>query len=276
LSNKFSDTLRFPNAEGGNREHWDELAEVHYDSYDYRKLLEGGQLLDSVQLEEVGEVTGRSLLHLQCHIGTDTLSWARLGAEVTGVDISPVSLRMAANLAARTGLEGRFIEASLFDLPDKLDDSFDIVYTSIGVLCWLSDLNAWARIIHRYLKPGGFFYIMESHPFLNIFDDESPGLVVRYPYFHGDDPHNWPGNYPDYSDEGYIVKSPSWEWNWSLGDIVNSLIDAGLKLEFVHEHDFIHWKALPIMVKSENGYWRMPESMDVLPLVFSIRAFREL
>ena len=181
---------RFPEAEKGNRVHWDELAPVHEDAYNCEKLLAGGHLLDEVQVAEVGDVAGKSLLHLQCHIGTDTLSWARLGASVTGVDISPVSLEVAARLARRCGLQARFIESSVYDLPDRLRETFDIVYTSVGVLCWLSDLEEWARLIRSFLRPGGVFYILESHPFMHIFDDESEGLSVRYGYFHRKEPDN--------------------------------------------------------------------------------------
>lgn len=263
---------RFPEAEEGNRAHWDELAAAHERSYEYGRLLEGGHLIDEVQLREVGEVAGRSLLHLQCHIGTDTLSWARLGASVTGVDISPVSLEVAGRLAERCGLKARFLRSSIYDLPRVLGGTFDIVYTSVGVLCWLSDLEEWARIVRNRLKPGGVFYIMEGHPFLNVFDDESEGLLVKYDYFHGIDPVKWPGDYPDYAGDGYVVRSPSWEWQWTVGDVVNALLGAGLRMEFLHEHRYLPWKALPCMVECKDGKWRLPGGSDLLPLMFSIRA----
>ncbi len=266
---------RFVKAENGNRIHWDELAEVHAKSYDYKELITGGHLMDHIQIGEVGEVRKKSLLHLQCHIGTDTLSWARLGAEVTGVDISPVSLKVAEGIAKEAGLKARFIESSVYDLPDKLDESFDIVYTSIGVLCWLSDLKAWAKIIRRYLKPGGFFYLMESHPFLWVFDDESDDLSIRYQYFHSEVPQEWSGDYVDYSDPDYIVKSATWEWQWPMSNILNSLIESGLKIDFLHEHDVIPWKALPCTIRGDNGFWRLPDGMDNLPLMFSLRAHPE-
>ena len=269
---------RYSEAEAGNRRHWDELAEVHMGSYDMASLLGGGHVMDDMQISEMGEVRGRSMLHLQCHIGTDTLSWARLGAEVTGVDLSPVSLEKARELSRRTGLNAHFMESSVYGLPGVLDGEFDIVYTSVGVLCWLSDLDEWARIIHRYLKPGGVFYMLESHPFLNVFDDEGEGLSVRYPYFHDETPTVWPGNYPDYSDGEYMVRSGSWEWTWALSDVISALTNAGLRLEFLHEHDSVPWKALPCLVPDpvESGWFRLPEGKDLLPLTFSIRARRPL
>jgi SAM-dependent methyltransferase len=263
-------------AEGGNREHWDELAEVHFGSYDLAPLLDGGHCLDPIQVAEVGDVSGKRLLHLQCHIGHDTLSWARLGALVTGVDISPLSVGKARELAHRAGLEGRFLVSSVYDLEQQLDERFDIVYTSMGVLCWLSDLREWARIIEHRLEPGGFFYIFESHPAIHVFDDECPeGLHVRYPYFHSREPVRWDDEGPDYSDGDYIVKTPSWEWTWGMGDVVNSLIDAGLRIEFLHEHDVVAWKVVESMVKCDDGWWRLKGGYPSLPLMFSILARRD-
>ena len=266
---------RHPEAEASNREHWDELAEVHAQAYDIEALLNGGHVMDDIQVTEVGDVSGRSLLHLQCHIGTDTLSWARLGATVTGVDISPASLEKARELAAKTGLDAEFIESPIYDLPNVLQGTFDIVYTSVGVLCWLSDLEAWAELIHRYLKPGGFFYILESHPILWAFDDEDPGLTLKYPYFHRDEPYVWPGNHPDYADPDYFVKSGSWEWTWSLSDIIGALIGAGLRIELFNEHGEMPFQALPCMVPAERKGWcKLPEALDFLPLAFSLKAVR--
>ncbi len=263
---------RYPDAERGNQEHWDELADVHARAYNIEPLLRREPLLDDIQRKELGSVDGKTLLHLQCHIGTDTLSWALLGARVTGVDISGASLKQAEELAARIGVEAEFVHCSVYDLPEQLEGQFDIVYTSVGVLCWLSDLSAWARIIRRYLKPGGLFYIMESHPILGVFDDETDQLRVRYPYFQGPDPVRWPEDYPDYADSSYQVQTPSYEWQWTISDVVNALIEAGLDIEFLHEHDRLHWQGLPCMVR-EGRWWLMPANRRAqLPLAFSLRA----
>jgi SAM-dependent methyltransferase len=260
-------------AELHNRKHWDELADVHIRSYDLGPLLGGGHVLDPDQVEEVGDVRGKTLLHMQCHIGSDTLSWARLGARVTGVDISPVSLARARELASRCGLEARFIESSLYDMTRHLDGDFDVVYTSEGVLCWLSDLREWARLIARYLKPGGFFYIQESHPFANVLDEGAEGLSIRNSYWGSPDPTEWPGDYPDYSDSGYMVRTGTMEWTWTIGDVVNSLIDAGLRIEFLHEFDRLAWKAIPAMEKID-GWYRLPDSYPRLPWMFTLKARR--
>ncbi len=262
-------------AEQINRRYWDELAPVHGRSYDVSRLLAGGHRLDPVQVSELGDISGLATLHLQCHIGTDTLSLARLGAEITGVDFSEESLKEARSLAARTGLSARFINAPLFDLPSVLNEQFDLVYTSIGVLCWISDIRLWADMVARYLKPGGEFYLMESHPFLHVFDDECDGLRVLHHYFSHGRPQDWPGDVPDYADENYRVQNPTREFTWTLGDVHNALVDSGLRIRWIHEFDFLHWKALESMICSDDGFWRLPEPHNRIPLLFSLKAVKE-
>lgn len=257
----------------GNMELWDELAPVHRKSYNIEKLLRGGHLLDEIQVAEVGDVAGKSMLHLQCHIGADSLSWARLGAAVTGVDFSAKSIEIADRLKSDLALDVKFINCGVYDLPGHLSRTFDIVYTSQGVLCWLPDLRSWAKIISSRLKPGGFFYIMESHPFFHVFDDERSGdLSVRYPYFHKDEPNMWPAGWPDYSDGNHITEHPSYEWQWSMSDIVNSLLSAGLRIEFLNEYDKTFDKAHPDMERSDDGWWRLPEKKRGVPLIFTLKA----
>ena len=260
-------------AEKINQQRWDEIAPVHEESYESIKVLrDGGVPLDEIELTGVGDVTGKKMLHLQCHIGTDTLSWARQGADVTGADFSAASLDIARKLADELDLEARWIHSSIYDLRDNLEDSFDIVYTSAGVLCWLKDLAEWAKIIHHFLKPGGFFYLMESHPLINIFDDESDGLKVKRPYFHADEPTFWDDDWPDYADGSYIPTSPSYEWTWSLSDILNSLINAGLTIESFNEFSKLFFKMLPVMKETTNGWATIPGYEDKLPLLFTLRA----
>ena len=174
-----------------NKELWDDLAKSHYEieskGYSVKSFLEGQTTLQPYELNEIGNVNGKSLLHLQCHFGLDTLSWAREGAIVTGIDISSEGIRLAKLLAEQAKLEGNFIESNLYDLSKVLFEKFDIVYTSIGVLCWLNDLKEWGKIITHFLKPGGFFYIAEIHPFSMVFDNETKDikdLQVYYNYFH--------------------------------------------------------------------------------------------
>src|SRR5919206_2445351 len=157
-----------------NRSLWDGWTRLHAHSefYDLAGFKAGRSSLKDIELAEVGDVRGRSLLHLQCHFGQDTLSWARLGAEVTGVDFSTEAIRLARALNEELHIPARFIQSNIYALPDVLDERFDIVFTSYGVLAWLPDLDAWGEIVARYLKPGGFFYIVENHPLTGMVSDD--------------------------------------------------------------------------------------------------------
>jgi len=260
-------------AEKINQVFWDEIAPVHYKSYDIEKLKQGKSLIDEIQKKEIEDVKDKSLLHLQCHIGTDSLSWALEGAQVTGIDFSGESIKIANELKRKLGLKARFIESNIYDLPKILKEKFDIVYTSQGVLSWLKDIKEWGKIISHYLKPGGIFYIMEIHPLFYIFDDDKQGeLKIKYPYFPGEKPILWDDDTPDYSNGEYIPKNPTYDWTWSLGEILTSLIEAGLKIEFLHEYDRLFYKGLPDMVKDEEGWWILPEYKGMLPLTFTLRS----
>jgi SAM-dependent methyltransferase len=267
-------TNRHPYAEQSNQSRWDELAPVHLASYPEVEILrQGGIALDEIEVREVGDVRGKKLLHLQCHIGTDTLSWARQGAVVTGVDFSAQSVTCARQLQRELQLEATFLQSNIYDVRDVLHHPFDIVYTSRGVLCWLSDLDEWARIVADLLKPEGIFYLMESHPILNIFDDEQPGpLTIVHRYFHRSEPTLWDEPYPDYADDAFVCQRPSYEWDWSVSDIVNAIIKAGLRLEFFNEYERLFWKRFPGMTeRTERWYW-FPEHEGRLPLLFTLRA----
>ena len=260
-------------AEIVNQAFWDEIAPVHYKSYDIEKLKQGKSLIDEIQKKEMGDVKDKSLLHLQCHIGTDSLSLVLEGAQVTGVDFSGESIKIANELKRRLGLKARFIESNIYDLPETLKEKFDIVYTSQGVLSWLKDIKEWGKIISHYLKPGGIFYIMEIHPSFYIFDNDKQGeLKIKYPYFPAEKPTLWDDDTPDYSDGEYIPKNPTYDWTWPLGEILTSLIEAGLKIEFLHEYDKLFYKGLPNMVQDEEGWWYLPKYKGMLPLTFTLRA----
>ncbi|MFP3898390.1 MAG: class I SAM-dependent methyltransferase [Dehalococcoidia bacterium] len=185
-----TDAERHKQAEDSNRVLWDEMARVHFRAYKEVEILRDvKEVLDGIELREVGDVDGKRLLHLQCHIGTDTLGWARRGAIVTGVDFSAEAIACAQRLRDELRLEARFIQSSVYDLPLLLTEQFDIVYSSRGVLCWLHDLDEWARIINRLLMPGGIFYLMESHPIVHALEEESPDLIsFASRYFHSPEP----------------------------------------------------------------------------------------
>jgi len=261
-----------------NRDLWDEWAPINARSelYQLAAFRAGANKLNALEREELGDVRGKRLLHLMCHFGMDTLSWARLGAEVTGVDFSPVAIRMAGELSAEVGVPGRFLCCDLYELPGRLDETFDIVFTSYGVLAWLPDLSGWARLIARYLKPGGVFYMAEIHPFCMQLDDKTDASAWRigYDYFHRGPLKLEDGT--SYSDSAAKVRQPvHFEWMYRMGDVVSVLIENGLRLEFLREHPFTVYQALPFFEKRADGYWHPPASMHRVPLLFSVRAVKE-
>ena len=255
-----------------NRTNWNERTPVHAasESYDVEGFKAGRITLHDVERGEMGDVSGKTLLHLQCHFGLDTMSWARLGAKATGVDFSDAAIDLARSLNRELNLDVRFICSNVYDLPDVLDEQFDIVFTSVGVLCWLPDLDKWAAVVSHHLKPGGMFYIIDGHPLMNVFEESETGdLRLEYGYFHEE--HRWEGGEPSYAGSE-IIESPVYEWHHSLGEIVTALIGAGLRIEYLHEFPFSSYRAYPMMTKGDDGLWRFPEHNDSLPQLFSIRA----
>lgn len=261
-----------------NLELWNEWTGVHERStfYDLEGFRSPGEVrIRPFEQAEVGDVTGKSLLHLQCHFGIDTLSWARLGATVTGADFSGEAVALATRLAGELELDARFVESSIEDLPSNLEGEFDIVYTSRGVTCWLPDLRRWAEVAAHFVKPGGCFYIHEAHPTMWAFDDERDDaeLVLKYPYFERDEPLFFPvaGSYADPTAQ--VKASRSYNWIHSLGEVVTVLAEAGLRIEWLREHPFLDWP-LPFLVEAPDRTWVLPpERGDAeIPLSFSLKA----
>jgi SAM-dependent methyltransferase len=268
-----------------NRARWDEAASIHAASefYGVDRFLAGETTLQPLDLEEVGDVAGKSLLHLQCHFGLDTLSWARMGAEVVGVDFAPSAVEIGREIAQRASLNAEFVESELYASPVALADrlgTFDIVYVNLGALCWLPDIAGWARVCAGFLRDGGVLYVRDVHPVTQSLDDESHAgeLRLRYPYFEETEPQHWVGD-EDYADDSASLEHlDSFEWNHSLGEIVTAVIDAGLQLDFLHEQDWTVYRALPWLVEAQRGIWRLPERDGKadrrLPLMFSLGATR--
>jgi SAM-dependent methyltransferase len=261
-----------------NQKLWDEWTRIHEASefYDLEGFKRGGIRLSDYEVEEIGDVHGLELLHLQCHFGIDTLSWARLGARVTGTDISQVAVDLATRTAAEIGIvDARFVQSELYELPNVLDGDFDLVYTSRGVLGWLPDIRRWAQVVAHFVRPGGRFYITEVHPVAQAFENEGvkPGeLRLVYPYWEH------PGalafdNLGSYADpDAPVTVAMEYGWDHGLGEIVTALIDAGLRIESLREYPFIDWK-VDFLEKGQDGRWRLPESVKgELPLFFSILA----
>jgi SAM-dependent methyltransferase len=205
----------------------------------------------------------------------DTLSWARLGARVTGVDFSDKAIALARGLALDMGLAADFVCCDLYDLPKLLTGQFDIVFTSYGVLSWLRDLPRWGQIVAHYLKPGGTFYIVELHPLAFVFDDAQgvSDLRVAYSYFpQGLEPTAWPvqGTYADRTAQ--VSQPVAYEWTYTLGDVLNALIGAGLRIEFLHEFPVCVDQMLPCMEQGADGWFRLKEKHGAIPFLFSVKA----
>ena len=259
-----------------NRKNWDERTPVHAASafYDVEGFKAGRMTLNETEREEIGPVAGKTLLHLQCHFGMDTMSWARLGARATGVDFSPVAIDLARELNAELGLDARFMCSNVYDLPTVLDERFDIVYTAMGVLVWLPDLTAWAEVVAHFVKPGGVFYILDDHPLCHIFEQEhADELRVRYPYFPDVSGEFFGGAVQSYAGTD-LISSPSYEWQHSVAEILNALLAVGLRIEFFHEFPVSGFRRFPCMTRGADGWWRLPEYNDSIPQLFSLRATR--
>ena len=262
-----------------NQQLWEAWTAVHAegDFYDLAGFRAGGVRLTDAEIAAVGDVRGRTLLHVQCHFGIDTLSWARLGAKVTGADFSPAALRLAREIATDIGIDdARFVESNVYELPEHLDGEFDVVYTSRGVLGWLPDIRGWARVVAHFVKPGGIFYILEAHPVFQVFEAEGVApreLRLTYPYWEHRDPlvFDVKGSYAD--PDADVGKQKEHGWDHGLGEIVTALIDAGLRIESLEEHPFLHWGA-DFLVETEpgSGVFALPPGAGELPLMFSLRA----
>jgi SAM-dependent methyltransferase len=256
-----------------NRASWDERVSVHVASqfYDVDGFKAGKSHLRAVEIEEVGDVTGRSLVHLQCHFGLDTLSWARAGARVSGLDFSAPAIEQARELAAELGIDADFVVADVYDAVTALGGRlFDIVYTGRGALNWLPDVDRWAEVVAALLAPGGIVYLDEFHPLADVFGDDD--LTVTYDYrtpSEGIRSENV-GTYTD--GEMAQVHGSLVEWLHPISDVVMALIGAGLQLELLHEHEFTYWQRWPFLERQEDGTYRLPAGHPSLPLVYSLRA----
>jgi SAM-dependent methyltransferase len=256
-----------------NRELWNGWAEINYRStlYNVKAFKAGQSSLHFIEREALGDVAGKSLLHLQCHFGMDTLSWARLGAQVTGVDLSPRAVELAHELSAELAIPARFLCANLHDLPDLLQEQFDIVFTSYGVVGWLPDLNRWARLIHAFLKPGGVFFIVEFHPIIWMLDNNGE---PRNPYFHPTEPERSEER-GSYSDPNADFSHVSYNWGHTLGETVTALIASGLRLEELREYPYSAYNCFPFTEEIAPGRSIIRGRPNSFPLMYSIRATKE-
>ncbi|SDH31511.1 class I SAM-dependent methyltransferase [Nonomuraea jiangxiensis] len=253
-----------------NRANWNARVPIHVgsDFYDVAGFKAGRNPLRPFELAEVGDVAGRRLAHLQCHFGLDTLSWARLGAEVTGLDFSDAAIAQARAIAAECGIPARFVTADVHDAVEALGRTYDIVYTGLGALVWLPDLTRWAETVAALLAPGGFLYLAEFHPFADIMDDAT-GTTVTYDYFDRG-PHVWEEPHT-YTGEGVLEHQTSVQFQHGLGEVVSAVAAAGLRVEFVHEHDRTYFQRFGTLV-ADGAEHRLPEGAPRIPLMYSLRA----
>lgn len=257
-----------------NQDLWDRWTVEHEKSpfYDLPGFRAGKDRLRSIELSELGDVSGKSLLHLQCHFGMDTLAWARRGALVTGVDLSPKSIDLARSLSQELDIPANFICSDIYQLPDKLSDNFDIVFTSYGVLHWLRDLQQWAMIIARFLKPNGIFYIVEDHPTFRMFTtEEETKIKLANPYFFAETPEQVEMT-GSYATDNKGESACFYIWNHPLSEVVNSIIGAGIAIEFLHEFPYAARAKFPFMEKGSDGWWRLPSQYVQIPFLFSLQA----
>lgn len=266
-----------------NMANWDERVPAHVASADYevgKFVADPGHLSQVVtfDLPRLGDIAGLRGVHLQCHIGTDTISLARLGASMTGVDFSAPAVRAATDLARRTGDDAVFVESDVYAAPDAVGrEAFDFVFTGIGALCWLPSVRRWADVVASVLKPGGRLFIREGHPMLWAMQDgrDDKLLVAEHPYFETEAPLVWdePGTYVETDVE--FTSTVTHEWNHGLGEIVTALLDEGMTVTGLAEHDTVPWEALPgMMVEVGGGEWRLADRPWRLAHTFTIQAVK--
>ncbi|PCH51977.1 MAG: SAM-dependent methyltransferase [Flavobacteriaceae bacterium] len=257
-----------------NRETWNKKVSIHSKSefYNVADFLKGKTSLNKYELEELGDVKGKTLLHLQCHFGQDTLSLSRLGAICTGIDLSSEGIKQAKILNEQLGLDATFIESNLYDVPNNVDGKFDIVFASYGVIGWLPNLKAWGEIIAEKLKSGGVFYLIEFHPIVWMFDFLQTPPKLTYPYLQSEVIYEeYKGTYTN-NDADIISKE--YGWNHGLGEVVSALSEAGLQIAFLHEFEKSPYNSFPEMDKTEDGMYVLKENQKLFPLLYSIRAIK--
>lgn len=256
-----------------NRAFWDERVPIHTASefYDVAGFKSGRETLQPFELEALGDVSGRSLVHLQCHFGLDTLSLARHGAHVSGLDFSAPAIEAARALAEDIGVKAEFVCADVYDAVEVFDGRrFDIAYVNLGAINWLPDIRRWAKTVAALLKPGGVFFMKEVHPFSWVFSDDD--LTVDSDYFaHRNDYDDGPGTYTDDGAPSPTVHNKTEEWQHPLSEVVNALIGAGLVLEQLNEYDHQVYRQWPFM-EFDGAVYRMPDGTPRLPLMYSLLA----
>lgn len=256
-----------------NRKAWNDKTEVHVNSdfYDMPSFLAGKNTLNEIELALLGDVTGKKILHLQCHFGQDTISFSRMGADATGVDLSDKAIDKARELSVQTEVHTRFICSDVYSLHEVLDEEFDIVFTSYGTIGWLPDLEKWAWTVSRFLKPGGMFVFAEFHPVVWMFDSNFE--KVAYRYFKTDAIIETElGTYADLTTP---MEYETVSWNHGISEVVNNLIEAGLEINVLNEYDYSPYNCFRGTEEFESGKFRIIHLKNNIPMVYAIKATKK-
>ena len=253
-----------------NKETWNKKVAVHAKSemYDMEAFKKGKTSLKHYELEALGDVSGKSLLHLQCHFGQDTLSWSRMGARSVGVDISDEAIKLAKSLNDELKLNAEFVCCNVLDTSKHILETFDIIFTSYGVIGWLPDLKPWGKMIAERLKSGGTFFIAEFHPIVWMFDYLNDKPIIKYGYNQNDPIYEEYGG--TYADESSEMISKEYGWNHGIGEVINALTDAGLQIEHFCEYDESPYNVLPNLVETKSGSYVTKDKL--YPLIFTLKA----
>ncbi|SFZ93809.1 Methyltransferase domain-containing protein [Flaviramulus basaltis] len=256
-----------------NKETWNNKVKVHAKSnmYDLDAFKKGKSSLMLYEIEALGDVKGKSLLHLQCHFGQDTLSWSRLGAKCMGIDLSDEGIKLAKNLNDELGLDAEFVCCNVLNTSEFIKDTFDIVFTSYGVIGWLPDLKPWGKMIAERLKNGGTFFIAEFHPIVWMFDYQEDKPVMKYGYMQ--DAVIYEEYEGTYANQESKMVSKEYGWNHGLSEVVSALSEAGLHIEFLKEYDESPYNVLPDLIETESGMF-VTKKNKLYPLIFTLKAIK--
>ena len=263
-----------------NRENWDERAAIHArdttGDYMLDRFRRGEDALYAIEAAELGDITAKRVLHLQCHIGRDTLCLVRRGAVATGLDFSAVALHVARQLAEETGLKAQFVQGTVEEAPRLTPGPFDLVFSTWGTICWLPDMRSWANAIACVLAPGGELYFADAHPSFKVLDERAGGLMPAYDF---QTPADRPLAFVDATtytgDPTVMTHQSTRQWIHSLSTILGSLIDAGLTITMFREHEALPWRGLECLMPAADRLWRLPPGLPRLPLSFSLRAKKQ-
>ncbi len=253
-----------------NKQAWNNKTDVHIasDFYDNDRFLKGKSTLNSIELELLGDIKGKSILHLQCHFGQDTMTFSRMGAKATGVDFSETAIARAKEFNMQLGLDASFVCCDIYDLPNQLTEKFDIVFTSYGTIGWLPDLDKWANVVSQFLKPNGKFIIADFHPVVWMYDNDFK--EVFYSYFNIEPIIEQETG--TYANQDSKIETTSVGWNHPISDILNSLISKGLSISSFKEYDYSPYNCLNEMEEFEPNKYRIKKFGNKIPMVYSIAA----